>query len=34
MRNYQEVYRQRVSYWQWFDNSGDAPLLLEEGANP
>lgn len=33
MRNFQEVYRQRVTYWQWFDNSGPAPRLLEEGEN-
>lgn len=33
MRNFLEVYRHRVDYWQWFDNSGRAPRLLEEGAN-
>jgi predicted ABC-type ATPase len=33
MRNFLEIYRQRVAYWQWFDNSGPLPQLLEEGAN-
>ncbi len=27
-------HRQRVDYWQWFDNGGDLPLRLEEGVNP
>ena len=34
LRNFHNVYRQRVDYWQWFDNSGSAPHLLEEGSNP
>ena len=33
MRNFLEIYRQRVDYWQWFDNSGPVPRLLEEGSN-
>jgi predicted ABC-type ATPase len=33
MRNFLEVYRYRVDYWQWFDNSGRTPQLLEEGTN-
>ncbi len=33
MRNFLEIYRQHVDYWQWFDNSGPLPRLLEEGAN-
>ncbi len=33
MRNFLEIYQQRVDYWQWLDNSGPAPLVLEEGAN-
>lgn len=33
LRNFLDVYRQRVDYWQWFDNGGDMPLLLEEGGN-
>jgi predicted ABC-type ATPase len=31
MRNFLEVYRRRVDAWQWYDNSGPAPRLLEEG---
>jgi predicted ABC-type ATPase len=34
MRNFLEVYRRRVDFWQWYDNSGRRPRLLEEGANP
>jgi predicted ABC-type ATPase len=33
MRNFLDVYRQRVDYWMWFDNSGSKPLLLDEGHN-
>ncbi len=29
-----ETYRSRVDFWQLFDNSGEMPRLLEEGANP
>jgi len=31
MRNFVEVYRSLVDYWQWYDNSGATPRLLEEG---
>ncbi|HEY0872121.1 MAG TPA: zeta toxin family protein [Vicinamibacterales bacterium] len=31
LRNFREVYRHRVDYWQLFDNSGDLPILVEEG---
>jgi len=34
MKNFRDVYRARVDFWQWFDNSGPAPLLREEGGNP
>jgi predicted ABC-type ATPase len=34
LRNFVEIYRNRVDHWQWFDNSGVAPRLLEEGTNP
>jgi len=34
MKNFRDVYRSRVDFWQWFDNSGPAPLLREEGGNP
>jgi predicted ABC-type ATPase len=33
LRNFQQVYRDRVDDWQWFDNSGLVPLLLAEGSN-
>lgn len=32
MRNFLEVYRPLVDFWQWFDNSGLAPSLLDEGG--
>lgn len=32
LRNFQQVYRHRVDDWQWFDNSGPVPRLLEEGS--
>ncbi len=32
-RNFHDVYRRRVDCWQWFDNSGDTPILKEEGGN-
>lgn len=34
LHNFQTIYRQRVDFWQWHDNSGDVPRLLDEGANP
>ena len=33
MRNFLDIYRHRVDYWQWFDNRGAQPRLLEEGTN-
>ena len=33
LKNFMDVYRHRVDYWQWFDNSGPQPLLLQEGTN-
>jgi predicted ABC-type ATPase len=33
MRNFLEIYRLLADYWQWFDNSGTAPRLLDEGVN-
>ncbi len=33
MRNFLGIYRQRVDFWQWYDNSGPRPRLLEEGSN-
>ena len=34
LKNFHEIYRPRVDYWQWFDNSGPVPRLREEGRNP
>lgn len=34
LTNFREPYRSRVDFWQLIDNSGEAPLLLEEGSNP
>lgn len=34
VKNFHDVYRPRVDFWQWFDNSGPAPQLREEGGNP
>jgi predicted ABC-type ATPase len=33
MRNFLDIYRHRVDYWQWYDNHDWKPLLLEEGFN-
>ena len=33
IKNFLEIYRYRVDYWQWFDNSGRTPQLIEEGTN-
>lgn len=33
LRNFLDLYRNRVDYWQWLDNSGPLPRLLDEGAN-
>ncbi|HEY6136773.1 MAG TPA: AAA family ATPase [Thermoanaerobaculia bacterium] len=33
LRNFLELYRHRVDHWQWYDNSGPSPVLLEEGSN-
>ena len=34
LRNFLTIYRDRVNYWQWIDNSGPVSRLLEEGRNP
>ena len=33
LRNFLDIYRHRVDYWQWFDNRGTRPRLIEEGSN-
>ena len=32
LKNFQDLYRLRVDYWQWFDNSGATPRMLNEGG--
>lgn len=34
LRNFRYVYSPRVDYWQLFDNSGESPVLVEEGRQP
>ena len=33
LANFLDLYRHRVDYWQHFDNSGDTPVLLDEGQH-
>ena len=33
IHNFEEIYKPIVSQWALYDNSGSAPLLLEEGGN-
>jgi predicted ABC-type ATPase len=32
LSNFLNIYRHRVDYWQWFDNSGAVPRLADEGT--
>jgi predicted ABC-type ATPase len=32
LRNFLHLYRDRADDWQWFNNSGPLPLLIEEGT--
>jgi len=34
LRNFENIYRHRVNFWQYYDNSGTLPYLLDEGVNP
>ena len=34
LQNFQNMYRHIVDYWQWFDNSSHALILVDEGENP
>ncbi len=34
LKNFQNMYRHIVDYWQWFDNSGHTLILVDEGENP
>jgi predicted ABC-type ATPase len=33
MQNFMQLYKYKVDYWQWLDNSGDEPQLIAEGSN-
>lgn len=33
-KHFWEIYRWRVDFWQYFDNSGKWPVLLDEGLQP
>ena len=33
LRNFREIYVQLVDSWEWYDNSEDAPRLIETGRN-
>lgn len=33
MRNFVRTYQSLVDFWQWYDNSGARPRLVEEGSN-
>ena len=33
MRNFQGIYRYNVDLWQWYDNSDELPVLIDEGEN-
>ncbi len=32
-RNFRDIYRTLVDHWVWFDNSGSAPIQIDEGTN-
>ena len=34
LKNFQNMYRHIVDYWQWFDNNGRIPTLIDKGENP
>ena len=33
LRNFQDIYMHLVDYWEWYDNSGNTPLLISAGSN-
>jgi len=33
LRKLEQLYRNRVDYWQRLDNGGVSPVLLDEGRN-
>lgn len=34
LKHFKEAYRHEVNLWQWYENNGDVPQLIEEGENP
>jgi predicted ABC-type ATPase len=33
LQNFQTMYRFEVNSWRWYDNSGDTPIVIDEGEN-
>jgi len=33
LRNFQDIYKQLVDKWEWYDNSGNTPQLISEAGN-
>jgi predicted ABC-type ATPase len=33
LSNFQDIYRNLVDEWWWYDNAGNIPMLLSKGAN-
>jgi predicted ABC-type ATPase len=33
LQNFEKIYRCEVDYWRWYDNSGDSPVVIDEGEN-
>ena len=33
LRNFQDVYKQLVDKWEWYDNSGNTPQLISEAGS-
>ena len=31
--SFDTIYRHLVEHWQWFNNSGYSPVVIEEGVN-
>ena len=33
LRNFHDIYKALVDKWEWYDNSGNVPLMISEGGN-
>ena len=33
LRNFQDIYKELVDKWEWYDNSGNIPRLISEGGS-